>query len=206
MPCCKRFAAGVGVRADRHPRILRRMSGDRLMNQHRDTFTDPADRAVRTKLPVTIGPGSSRKSTYDNAKLPHALILERPVDQQLAGDGNRSSDVALAGRRAACAGRAFSPDRFAKVFARGSATRPNSISSRWKHSRWCPPPSKRIGRPTIPIGSIRPGWHSSGSRAATTWGCRCAMPARGMLRRIARGSRESEPGGRIDLGLFAGTC
>jgi hypothetical protein len=53
---------------------LRRMSGDRLMNQHRDTFT--------TRLVELFEKNASddwswfeQNATYDNAKLPHALIL-----------------------------------------------------------------------------------------------------------------------------------
>ena len=38
---------------------LRRMSGDRLMNQHRDTLTARLDRAVSSKTRATIGRGSS---------------------------------------------------------------------------------------------------------------------------------------------------
>jgi hypothetical protein len=53
---------------------FRRMSGDRLMNQHRDTLT--------ARLLDLYEQNSSRewpwfepKASYDNAKLPHALIL-----------------------------------------------------------------------------------------------------------------------------------
>jgi glycosyltransferase involved in cell wall biosynthesis len=53
---------------------LRRLSGDRLMNQHRDTFTSRLielfERNARDDWPWF-----EPKATYDNAKLPHALIL-----------------------------------------------------------------------------------------------------------------------------------
>ena len=54
---------------------LRRMSGDRLMNQHRDTLTARLDRAVSSKTRATIGPGSSPVSRTTTRRLPHALIL-----------------------------------------------------------------------------------------------------------------------------------
>lgn len=53
---------------------LRRMSGDRLMNQLRDTFTS---RLIELFEKNSSGdwPWFECKVTYDNAKLPHALIL-----------------------------------------------------------------------------------------------------------------------------------
>jgi glycosyltransferase involved in cell wall biosynthesis len=53
---------------------LRRMSGDRLMNQHRDTLTDRLIKLYK-KNSSEDWPWFEPKATYDNAKLPHALIL-----------------------------------------------------------------------------------------------------------------------------------
>jgi glycosyltransferase involved in cell wall biosynthesis len=53
---------------------LRRMSGDRLMNQHRDTFTARLVELFEQNA-SDDWPWFEPKATYDNAKLPHALIL-----------------------------------------------------------------------------------------------------------------------------------
>ncbi len=53
---------------------LRRMSGDRLMNQHRDTFTTRLIELFEQNA-SDDWPWFEPKVTYDNAKLPHALIL-----------------------------------------------------------------------------------------------------------------------------------
>jgi glycosyltransferase involved in cell wall biosynthesis len=53
---------------------LRRMSGDRLMNQYRDTFTTRLIELFEQN--ASDGwPWFEPQATYDNAKLPHALIL-----------------------------------------------------------------------------------------------------------------------------------
>jgi glycosyltransferase involved in cell wall biosynthesis len=53
---------------------LRRMSGDRLMNQHRDTFTSRLIELYE-KNASNDWPWFEPSAAYDNAKLPHALIL-----------------------------------------------------------------------------------------------------------------------------------
>jgi hypothetical protein len=53
---------------------LRRMSGDRLMNQHRDTLTARLLELYK-KNATSDWPWFECKASYDNAKLPHALIL-----------------------------------------------------------------------------------------------------------------------------------
>ncbi len=53
---------------------LRRMSGDRLMNQHRDTLTSRLIELFEQNS-NTDWPWFEPHVTYDNAKLPHALIL-----------------------------------------------------------------------------------------------------------------------------------
>jgi hypothetical protein len=53
---------------------LRRMSGDRLMNQHRDTLTARLIELYENNS-CDDWPWFEPKATYDNAKLPHALIL-----------------------------------------------------------------------------------------------------------------------------------
>jgi glycosyltransferase involved in cell wall biosynthesis len=53
---------------------LRRMSGDRLVNQHRDTLTTRLIELYE-KNATKDWPWFEPKAAYDNAKLPHALIL-----------------------------------------------------------------------------------------------------------------------------------
>jgi hypothetical protein len=53
---------------------LRRMSGDRLMNQYRDTLTARLVELFE-KNATKDWPWFERQASYDNAKLPHALIL-----------------------------------------------------------------------------------------------------------------------------------
>jgi hypothetical protein len=53
---------------------LRRMSGDRLMNLHRDTFTTRLVELFEQNA-SDDWPWFEQNVTYDNAKLPHALIL-----------------------------------------------------------------------------------------------------------------------------------
>jgi hypothetical protein len=53
---------------------LRRMSGDRLMNQHRDLFTNRLIELFEQNA-SDDWPWFEQNATYDNAKLSHALIL-----------------------------------------------------------------------------------------------------------------------------------
>ncbi len=157
---------------------LRRMSGDRLMNQHRDIFTTRLVELYEQNA-SDEWPWFEQNVTYDNAKLPHALIL--------SGRWTNNAHAHWASDCAHCAGSPTCSVRRRGTFVRsaprdsmfGASKLPSMTSSHWRRSRWFRRPSRRIGPPTIRIGSIRPSWHSSGLRDAMTWGCLCATPVRG---------------------------
>ena len=102
---------------------FRRMSGDRLMNQHRDTLTARLDRIIRTerdrRLALVRADGHVRQ-----CEIAARANSQRAVDEQPAGDRNRSAHAALVGRRAASAGGSFSPDWLRWIFTRRATAGP----------------------------------------------------------------------------------
>ena len=184
---------------------FRRMSGDRRMSQHRDALTARL-LGLYQKHSRDDWPWFEAKASYDNAKLPHALILSGRWANNCAGAGSRLADAAVVGGRAASAGGSLPADRFGRFLrARAiagpirSATAGSSVNGVGR-DRSLPSDGRRVldgsGPPGIRVvyGPQRPG-------AA---GLRCGN--RGVLRRFARGSREPKPRGGIDLGLLVGTC
>ena len=157
---------------------LRRMSGDRLAAQRPRDAHRAADRACTTHNATDDWPWFEDIVTYDNAKLPHALILSGRWTEQRRGAGDRPQVAPLAVRGADLAARAASgPIGVNGFFRRGEEprrVRPAAARGP-RHGvgvhRGLPRDRRRAS------GSTRPAGRSSGSWAATTWACRCTTPA-----------------------------
>ena len=89
---------------------LRRLSGDRLVNQMRDTLTDKLiDLYEHTA--TDDWPWFEDVASYNNAKLPHALILSGRWSGNERAIANRASIAAVVGRTAAVVAGSISPHR-----------------------------------------------------------------------------------------------
>ncbi len=150
---------------------LRRFEGERLTGQFRDALVD---RLVGLYEHAATSDWLWFEDilTYDNARLPHALIAAGR-DRAIASAGDRLESPAMAGRgpesrRTEISGRSA---------ATGSTTRGTngrgSISSPSRRMPPSPPVWKPTVPPRMPPGCTRPDPPSNGSWAATTWGRSC---------------------------------
>ncbi len=156
---------------------LRRMSGDRLMNQHRDTLTSRLIELYE-KNASDDWPWFEPQASYDNAKLPHALILSgRWTSNSQAMEIGLRTLRWLTDMQRAPAGH-FRPIGSEGFFCAAKPS-PNSTSNPSKHSPWFRPQSKRIVRQAICTGWSRRGWRLSGTQGATTSGCQSVTPVQG---------------------------
>ena len=183
---------------------LERFSGARPASQVRDTLTERLIECLE-KTSTDEWPWFEDVLSYDNAKLPHALI----ASGRSGGDsraGSSGSAIARAGwsnsknRRPAISGRSV-PTAFISAIATGPI-RPTADRGQLhrlglhrglpRHRR----PSLAAGGPAgvrVVLGRQRPGARS------------LRRQDRRLLRRSARRPPQHEPGGRVDPGVSAGT-
>ena len=125
------LASGVGLRAAGHSRVLppaqRRPAG-------RPTPRRPdgaADRGSSTRTPADDWPWFEDVLTYDNAKLPHALILSGRWKGTAKGAGDRAAQSPLVGLHPEIPARPFPSHRLQRVLpARRDAGRLRSAADR----------------------------------------------------------------------------
>ena len=154
---------------------LQRFGGARPASQVRDTLTE---RLIELfdKTATDDWPWFEEVLSYDNAKLPHALIASGR-----SGGNPRALDVGLQALRWLVEQQKsptglLPPDRRPTASTAAAASGPSSTSSRSRPTPRSRPASRPTTPPTTPPGSRRPGWRSSGSWAATTWGWTSTTP------------------------------
>ena len=198
------LAAGLGLRLDRRlpvPPALQRRPAGQPGARHPDRA---ADRAASTRPRPTTGPGSRTVLSYDNAKLPHALIASGRSGGEPAGDSTWACKP--------CAGWSTSRSRRPGYF------RPIGSNGFYHRERRAGPvrPAADRGqrdglglhrglpchrRPRLAPGGpagvrVVPGRQRPGARSLR-------RQDRRLLRRPAGRPRQPEPGGRVDPGVPA---
>ena len=154
---------------------LRRLSGDRVVNHMRDTLTNKLVDLYEHSA-TDDWPWFEDVASYNNAKLPHALILSG------RWSGNERAAQSAFDH---CGGWQISNSHRRGDFARSDVTAfaaevsrpPSMTNSLSKHMRWCQLRLKPSPLPTICFGANRRIWHSTGSSAATIWGNPYTTPA-----------------------------
>ena len=128
---------------------LRRFGGDRLAGQVRDALTARlVDLYERTATPDW--PWFEEILTYDNARLPHALIASGRDGGDAEGPGDRPARPGLAGRGPDAPPRATSGRSAATASTARGTSRPGSTSSRSRPTRRSPPAWRPTGPPRTP--------------------------------------------------------
>ena len=184
---------------------LRRLSGDRPATRHpRESLTGAIDGASSTKPPRPDWPWFEDELTYDNAKLPHALIVSGRADRckTCVYRSGLQSLRWLVEVQTSQRGH-FRPIGSNGFYRRAAHAR-TSTNNPSKRTPWFPPAWKLIAPHPTPGGTSRRrrafdwflGWNDLGLELY------CAEHRR-LPRWLARGPRQRKPGRRIDAGFSA---
>ena len=183
------LAPRLGLRPAGIHEYFRRLSGDRLAGQVRDTLDRPADRALRADRDrrLAVVRGSPQLRQRQAAARPDR---QRPMERQRQGAGGRPALAPLAGRSSRRAPQGhFRPIGCNGFYRKGGSSRPSSTSSRSRPtprsrpaSRPTAPPRTRLAR-RGPLGlrlvprPQRPGPASSTTRAPAAAATACSRTA-----------------------------
>ncbi len=169
------LAAGLGVRLDRRlpvsPAIQRRPAGQPGA-RHLDRAADRVLRQDRDRRLALVRGGLELRQRQAASRPDRQRALRRRQPGLGHWACKRCGGWSSSKNRRPGTSARSAPTAFTTAIASG----PSSTSSRSRPTPPSPPASRPTMPPTTRSGSRRPGWRSSGSWAATTWGSISTTP------------------------------